>query len=408
MRVDHPGGPLVPIPMQVEYDVYERLWRSPIPVAEPLWYAEGVEFADGCPTWSAAWSTVQPTCRGSTTRRATPGRGPAPSGLLRDGREAGDGAHARLAVVRVRRGAVHAVRRRHAPSREELHHWRALWAESRTDPFPMITEATYWLEEQLPPAGRPAQPAKGQQRRRRGDLEGRPHRRAVRLGAGIDRRAGPRLGVLPGPARPARPRRHAGALRRARGLRDRPATPGVVGRVDQDQGLDDDQRRAARASSTVATNRVVRPALGIGVVTSTERWLASALGDDVEALGHRCWPANAAPTSSDEAALMKPSTAELIDAHRHRAARAHRPAGRRPAVAGERAAQHRRAARAGRRPDRARGRGCRRRQRRPRTAPHPPRRRRRRHRCAALRRSRNDDARGAQPGHAGDLGAGHP
>src|SRR4051812_34983655 len=49
MRVDHPGGPLVPVPMRVEYEVYERLWRSPVPVAEPLWYAEGVDFAGGLP-----------------------------------------------------------------------------------------------------------------------------------------------------------------------------------------------------------------------------------------------------------------------------------------------------------------------------------------------------------------------
>ena len=213
VRVDHPGGPLVPIPMKVEYDVYERLWRSPIPVAEPLWYAEGVEFGDGLP---------------HMVRRLVDGA-PSVPGLTLSGDDGRDVRRAVCFEMAEKLAAVHTLDWRSYgfdevlftpsdPGRalsEEIHHWRALWAESRTDPFPMITEATYWLEEQLPPGGRPAEPAEGQQRRRRGDLEGRPHRRPVRLGAGLDRRAGARLGLLPGSARAARPRRHPGALRRA-------------------------------------------------------------------------------------------------------------------------------------------------------------------------------------------------
>ena len=48
-------------------------------------------------------------------------------------------------------------------------------------------------------------------------------------------------------------------------------------------------------------NRVVRPTLGLGVVTSTERWLASALGDDVEALGNRMLASQRSAYIGDEA-----------------------------------------------------------------------------------------------------------
>ena len=150
MRVDHPGGPLVPIPMKVEYDVYERLWTSPIPVAEPLWYAEGLAVFDGLP---------------HMVRRLVDGAASVP-GLTTSG-EGGRSCAERSATrwpsssrrcTRSTGGPTGSTRSssRRRPGRaltEEIRHWRPLWAESRTDPFPMITEATYWLEEQLPPGG---------------------------------------------------------------------------------------------------------------------------------------------------------------------------------------------------------------------------------------------------------------
>ena len=153
MRVDHPGGPLVPVPMRVEFEVYERLWRSPIPVAEPLWYAEGVEFAAGLP---------------HMVRRLVDGSGRVEG--LTDSARGAAAADVRRAVcyeMAEKLAMVHTLDWRaygfdevlFTPSgadtalRDELRHWRDLWGRYRTDPFPMITEATYWLEEELPPPG---------------------------------------------------------------------------------------------------------------------------------------------------------------------------------------------------------------------------------------------------------------
>jgi aminoglycoside phosphotransferase (APT) family kinase protein len=148
VRVDHPGGPLVPIPLLVEYQVYERLWPTEVPVAEPLFYAEGTELADG---------------RAHMVRRLVEGSAQVPG--LTGG--PGDDPALRRAVayeVAEKLALVHTLDWAAAgldevvftPSsgqtalREELREWRRLWAATRTDPFPMLTEATYWLEEQIP------------------------------------------------------------------------------------------------------------------------------------------------------------------------------------------------------------------------------------------------------------------
>lgn len=49
LRVDPPEGPSVPQSLWHEFQVYSRLWKSPVPVAEPLWFDEGIEFAEGRP-----------------------------------------------------------------------------------------------------------------------------------------------------------------------------------------------------------------------------------------------------------------------------------------------------------------------------------------------------------------------
>src|SRR5262252_3511457 len=47
LRVDPPGGPFVPVPLRFEYDVYEHLARTSVPVAKPLWFDDAAEIAGG-------------------------------------------------------------------------------------------------------------------------------------------------------------------------------------------------------------------------------------------------------------------------------------------------------------------------------------------------------------------------
>jgi aminoglycoside phosphotransferase (APT) family kinase protein len=284
VRVDHPGGPLVPIPMKVEYDVYERLWKSPIPVAEPLWYAEGIEVFDGLP---------------HMVRRLVDGAASVP-GLALSGDDGRDLRRAVCYEMAEQLAAVHTLDWRSYgfdevlftpsdPGRalsEEIHHWRALWAESRTDPFPMITEATYWLEEQLPPGGDRLSLLKGN------NGVGEEIWKDGRIVALSDWE----LASIGEPALD---------WAFSQGLLALHDPDDTLAHYAEHAGFEIDGRRLAwsvvwiRIKASMTTNgglrgfldgrdnRVVRPALGLGVVTSTERWLASALGDDVEALGHR-------------------------------------------------------------------------------------------------------------------------
>lgn len=148
LRVDHPGGALVPIPLSTEYAVYEKLWGTAVPVAQPLFYAEGTEFADGRP---------------HMVRRLVEGSAGVP-GLTG---AAGDDPRVRRAVcfeLAEKLAAVHTLDWRSiglgdvvfVPSSpdtalsEEVRHWRDLWTQSRSGPFPLLMEATYWLEERIP------------------------------------------------------------------------------------------------------------------------------------------------------------------------------------------------------------------------------------------------------------------
>src|SRR6188472_4312565 len=49
LRADPPGGPFVPVPLQYEYQVYEHLARTDVPVAKPLWFDATAEVVDGRP-----------------------------------------------------------------------------------------------------------------------------------------------------------------------------------------------------------------------------------------------------------------------------------------------------------------------------------------------------------------------
>src|SRR4051794_25703449 len=49
IRIDPLSGGSVPTSLKLEWEVSLRLWPSPVPTAEPLWFDEGVEFAGGRP-----------------------------------------------------------------------------------------------------------------------------------------------------------------------------------------------------------------------------------------------------------------------------------------------------------------------------------------------------------------------
>ena len=234
VRVDHPGGPLVPIPLELEYRVYERLWPTAIPVAEPLFFAEGTRFADGRPHMVRRLVDGSPQLDGLTggagddpgLRRAVCYEMAEKLALVHtlDWRAAGLDE-----VLFVPASAETALRRRDP---------RVAPALGR-EPDRSVSDAHRGdlLARGGHPAGSdPARPAEGQQRHRRGDLEGRPHRRAVRLGARHHRRPVLGLGVLTGAAHAARHGGHARPLRRAQRVRDRPRAPGVGRGLDPRQG----------------------------------------------------------------------------------------------------------------------------------------------------------------------------
>jgi aminoglycoside phosphotransferase (APT) family kinase protein len=305
MRVDHPGGPLVPVPMRVEYEVYERLWRSPVPVAEPLWYAENVDFAGGLP---------------HMVRRLVDGSSKVAGLTL--GSDAGGvtGADIRRSVcyeMAEKLALVHTLDWRSlgfdevlfAPTcaadalREELQHWRTLWAEHRTDPFPMLTEALYWLEEQIPPGGDVLSLLKGN------NGMGEEIWSDGRIVALSDWE----LAAIGDPALD---------WAFSQGLLSLHDVDDTLAHYAAATGFEIDRRRLAwsvvwiRIKASMTTNgglagfldgrdrRLVRPALGIGVAKTTESWLADALGGNVEELGHQIMSRQRSPyvPASDSAA----------------------------------------------------------------------------------------------------------
>lgn len=292
MRVDHPGGPLVPIAMRIEYDVYRRLWPTPIPVAEPLWYAEGEEFAEGRAHMVRRLVDGSPTVPGLSE--------PGPVGNLRRRAVCFEMAE-RLAELHTLDWAAHGFGDvLFAPSNaetafaDEIRHWRTLIQQTRTDPFPMLTEATYWLEEHIPPGPTRLALLKGN------NGLGEEIWRDGKIIALSDWE----LAAIGDPAL------------------DWAFSQGLLALHDADEtlshyaehaGFTIDKRRLAwaivwtriKASFTTngglagfldgRDNRLIRPALGIGVAKATERWLAGALGKNVEDLGHQLLAAQRSP-----------------------------------------------------------------------------------------------------------------
>ena len=148
LRVDLPSGGIVPLPLNTEWEVYRRLWPSPVPVAEPLWYDEGLPFAEGRP---------------HMVRELVDGATDVPD-LMAPGPE-GDTIRRSVAFEHAEKLAlVHSLDWQRykldevlpAPSspadavRQDFQMWKEIWFECRSAPYPEITDALYWLEEHIP------------------------------------------------------------------------------------------------------------------------------------------------------------------------------------------------------------------------------------------------------------------
>jgi len=148
LRVDPPAGGGTPTSLRHEWEVYTRLWKSPVPVAEPLWFDEDIEFAQGRPHMVRDLVEGGTSIPGLTDRTAAAAR--LRRAVVRDHIE-------RLAEVHRLDWAAYGFDD-FIPSpagprdalRLEFDCWKRLWLEGRTEPYPMITEALYWLEENMP------------------------------------------------------------------------------------------------------------------------------------------------------------------------------------------------------------------------------------------------------------------
>jgi len=148
VRVDPPSGGGVPVPLKVEWEVFRRLWGSPVPVAEPLWYDEGIDFAEGRPHFVRVLVDGSPVIPGLHR--------PGPEGDAL--RRATAFEHAeKLAIVHTldwkAYGFDEFLPAPQSPAQAVRHDfdiWKQHWFDRRTAPFPGVTEIVYWLEELIP------------------------------------------------------------------------------------------------------------------------------------------------------------------------------------------------------------------------------------------------------------------
>jgi aminoglycoside phosphotransferase (APT) family kinase protein len=148
VRIDPPEGSCVPTTMRREFAIYSKLYKTEIPVAEPLWYDESVEFAGGRPHMIRRLvdgSTSVPGLTGNTAKAAEVRRSTAfevmeKLALLHrlDWRPLGLGE-----ILDVPADPSSALK-------DDFETWRGLWNQDRTEADPVLSEALSWLDEQAP------------------------------------------------------------------------------------------------------------------------------------------------------------------------------------------------------------------------------------------------------------------
>jgi aminoglycoside phosphotransferase (APT) family kinase protein len=147
-RTDSKGGPVCPVPLEFEWQVMSHLYHTDVPVAEPLWFDPSPEVTAGSPLM------VRVMVEGSNEI----------PGLYDTGRESENlrqrvaNEHAKaLATLHSLNiedcgftGFMDTPPSPELASRHDFDHWTRLWREVRTDPMPLMTEASAWLREHLP------------------------------------------------------------------------------------------------------------------------------------------------------------------------------------------------------------------------------------------------------------------
>lgn len=148
VRIDAAGGQAIPFPLVREFKVYRALFGSDVPVAEPLWYAENIDFANGRP------HMVRRLVDGST---AVPG-------LEQDSVEGRARCRATAMEVLEKLAIVHRLDWKAlglgdvletppgagASLGFEFDIWTGFWDARKPAPDPLIEETICWLREQVP------------------------------------------------------------------------------------------------------------------------------------------------------------------------------------------------------------------------------------------------------------------
>jgi aminoglycoside phosphotransferase (APT) family kinase protein len=148
LRVNPPGGGIVPLPLRREWEVYSRLAPTHIPVGTPLWYGEDEDFVGGRPYF------VRDLVEGSTEVPGLHEPGPAGDELRR---QVALEHASHLARVHTLDWAacgldevLTAPARRQDAVRLEFDTWTGIWDEVKPEPLPEVTRMLRWYEDRLP------------------------------------------------------------------------------------------------------------------------------------------------------------------------------------------------------------------------------------------------------------------
>jgi aminoglycoside phosphotransferase (APT) family kinase protein len=148
LRVDPPEGSSFPFPLSQEWGVYDRLYESEIPVAEPLWFDADLDFAEGRAHMvrrlvdgsTSIEGLTDPTSAGRELRRLIAFECVDKLALLHtlDWQALGF-----ADLLPVPPSPAESFRRDFAL-------WRGIWDDSNPAPDPVIEEALCWMQENIP------------------------------------------------------------------------------------------------------------------------------------------------------------------------------------------------------------------------------------------------------------------
>jgi aminoglycoside phosphotransferase (APT) family kinase protein len=160
VRVDTPGGPFPPIPLQYEFEVYAHLAKTPVPVARVWWFDAAAEPCEGRALM------VRELVEGHTLLVGL--NEPSAEAVARRERIAKEHMDKLAMVHRLDwRGYgfgkfMTVPTTKEAAPALELTTWRAIWTQIKTEPFPLVTEALHWFADHLPPRAAAVCLCKGQ------------------------------------------------------------------------------------------------------------------------------------------------------------------------------------------------------------------------------------------------------